>query len=70
MIVGYPRDVLKEAFHHEIIENGELWMEMLEQRKLMSHTYDEEKAAFALQKIKEFYFPAITQLINFFSHEE
>ena len=24
VIVGYPRDVIKEAFHHEIIENGEL----------------------------------------------
>ena len=38
----FPRDVIKEAFHYEVIENGEVWLEMLEIRNLMSHTYDEE----------------------------
>lgn len=38
----FPRDVIKEAFHYEIIENGETWMEMLEIRNLLSHTNDEE----------------------------
>ncbi len=37
----FPRDVIKEAFHYEIIENGETWMEMLEIRNLLSHTNDE-----------------------------
>ena len=45
-------------------------MEMLEQRNLMSHTYDEELAKLALQKIKTSYYPAISQLANFFSHAE
>lgn len=38
----FPRDVIKEAFHYEIIENGEAWLEMLEMRNLLSHMYDEE----------------------------
>lgn len=70
VIASFPRDVIKQGFHHEILEDGEVWMEMLEQRNLMSHTYDEEKATLALHKIKNLYFPAITQLITFLSHEE
>jgi len=40
--VAYPRDVLKEAFASGLIENGELWMEMLDNRNMLSHTYDEK----------------------------
>jgi len=41
--VDYPRDVLKEAFAHELIADGEVWMTMLDHRNLMSHTYDEDR---------------------------
>jgi nucleotidyltransferase substrate binding protein (TIGR01987 family) len=41
--IAYPRDVLKEAFAHELIIDGETWMTMLDHRNLMSHTYDEER---------------------------
>lgn len=70
VMVSYPRDVIKQAFQHEILEDGELWMEMLEQRNLMSHTYNEELAELALQKIKSSYFPAISQLVNFLANEQ
>ncbi len=34
----FPREVIKQAFKYEIIDNGSLWIEMLEQRNLMAHT--------------------------------
>ena len=37
-----PRSVIKEAFAARIITDGRTWMDMLEQRSLMSHTYDKE----------------------------
>ena len=36
-----PRTVIKESFACELIEDGELWLDMLEDRNLTSHTYDE-----------------------------
>jgi nucleotidyltransferase substrate binding protein (TIGR01987 family) len=39
---AYPRDTIKESFAHGLIEDGEVWMEMLERRNLLSHTYDEK----------------------------
>jgi len=50
IVVAYPRDTIKEAFAHGLIEDGDIWMEMLERRNLLSHTYDEKtfQAAYGL----------------------
>ncbi len=62
--VNFPRQVIKQSFHYEIIDDGELWMDMLEKRNLMAHTYQEDIFRQAVKKIAEDYFPAITQLYN------
>ena len=36
-----PRSVVKEAYENKIIDDGELWLDMLEDRNLTSHAYDE-----------------------------
>ena len=36
-----PKAVIKEAYKIQIIEEGEKWIEMLDDRNLTSHTYDE-----------------------------
>ena len=68
-LVSFPRDVIKEAFHHEIIDNGEAWLEMLEKRNFLAHTYDKEKAHEALKLIRDIFFPEIKQVIAFFAKE-
>lgn len=30
VIVKFPRDTIKEAFRYELIEDGELWLDMLQ----------------------------------------
>ncbi|MCA1787641.1 MAG: nucleotidyltransferase substrate binding protein [Desulfobacteraceae bacterium] len=65
----YPREVIKKAFEYEIIENGETWLEMLEQRNLMAHTYSEEIFAKAVQLICGKYVQAIAQVYEFLSKE-
>ena len=64
ILVHFPRDVIKAAFQHEMLENGELWMEMLEQRNFLAHAYDESKAREAQQNIKNRYFAAIKALMQ------
>jgi nucleotidyltransferase substrate binding protein (TIGR01987 family) len=38
------KDATREAFKAEIIENGDVWMEMIKSRNKSSHTYNEETA--------------------------
>jgi nucleotidyltransferase substrate binding protein (TIGR01987 family) len=58
----FPRDTIKEAFHYELIGNGDAWMEMLNDRNLTVHTYNETKASEVEAKIRTSFFPAIRQL--------
>lgn len=58
----FPRDVIKEAFHYEIITDGDIWMTMLGDRNLTVHTYNETKAAEIEDKIRNLFFPALDRL--------
>jgi nucleotidyltransferase substrate binding protein (TIGR01987 family) len=57
--VKFPRDTIKEAFRYELIDDGDLWMDMLEKRNLMSHTYDETSADLAYGLISGSYYKAL-----------
>ncbi len=61
-----PREVIKQAFHLEFLQDGDIWIEMLENRNLMAHTYNEQYATKALNLIKAHYFTSISHLIIFF----
>ena len=64
--VKSPRAVIKKAFETELIENGHIWMELLQDRNLTAHTYDEEKANQVETLIRDKYHPAIQELYNHF----
>ena len=36
--VKFPRDIIKQAFTNDMITNGQLWIDMLEERNLITHT--------------------------------
>lgn len=65
----FPREVIKKAFEYEIIEDGEIWLEMMEQRNLMAHTYSEDIFKKAVQLICEKYFKALSQAHGFLSKQ-
>jgi nucleotidyltransferase substrate binding protein (TIGR01987 family) len=60
-----PREVIKQAFHHNLISDGMLWIEMLEERNIMAHVYQDAAASKALDNIKKRYIVAILELYNF-----
>ncbi|OGQ23260.1 MAG: nucleotidyltransferase [Deltaproteobacteria bacterium RIFCSPLOWO2_02_FULL_44_10] len=64
--VQFPREVMKEAFHYQLIVDGDIWMDMLEKRNQMAHTYDEAAAERALTIIRKGYAPALSQLVGYF----
>lgn len=60
--VSIPREVVKQAFHHGLIEDGEAWISMLEDRNILTHVYDEKIAEQAVTSIQGEYLPAIEQV--------
>lgn len=36
-----PKSVIKEAFKQNLLPDGEIWLDILDDRNLTSHTYDE-----------------------------
>jgi nucleotidyltransferase substrate binding protein (TIGR01987 family) len=57
--VKLPREVIKQAFANELIEDGQTWINMLEDRNLMAHTYSDERAKVAIDRIINQYFFAL-----------
>jgi len=51
-----PRQVIKEAFKARMIQDGQQWLDMLEDRNKSSHIYDERQAVEIHVKIKTKYF--------------
>ena len=57
------RDTTRTAFSNGLIENGEVWMDMVDKRNLTSHTYDEEVAAEVVRTIRNAYFAEFEKLL-------
>ena len=68
-IVKTPRETIKQAFQVGIIDNGELWLNALQDRNITSHIYDEVITDEIVQKIKNLYFKEIEKLYGFFKKE-
>ena len=67
--VKSPRTALKKAFEIGIIENGHDWMDLLLDRNLTAHTYDEQKATEMELLILNKYFPILKSLHQHFNEK-
>jgi nucleotidyltransferase substrate binding protein (TIGR01987 family) len=56
------RDAIRLAFQRDLIDDGELWMEMIKSRVLTSHTYSRETAAKVAFQISTDFYPAFVKL--------
>ena len=61
-----PRQVLKDAFAAKVIDEGQVWIDMLDHRNLLSHTYDSSVFEQAVDAIAVRYLPAMSRLHQFF----
>nr|MBP9192354.1 HI0074 family nucleotidyltransferase substrate-binding subunit [Ignavibacteria bacterium] len=50
------RDAIQIAFNRDLIKDGEGWMQMLKDRNLTSHVYNEEVAEDIAKNINEKYY--------------
>jgi nucleotidyltransferase substrate binding protein (TIGR01987 family) len=56
--VFFPKDILQEAYAGHLIDDDTLWLQMLNDRNLTSHTYDQKLADQIYANIKT-YFPVL-----------
>ncbi len=59
-----PRDSLKEAFRIALIEDEEVFLDMLEDRNKTSHIYDKETSKDIFERIKSNYIPVIEKVLE------
>lgn len=60
-----PRNIIQLAFQNKIIKNGDIWIQMMLDRNLLSHLYDEEKSREIYNNIKNSYLAQFEQLKQF-----
>lgn len=62
--IGSPREIIKAAFKHGLIENADVWIDMMLSRNLLSHLYDEDNSRKIYLKIKDVYVKELEVLVN------
>jgi len=58
------KDSTREAFKRGLIENGEVWMDMINSRNLSSHTYNSDVARGVVQAIVNDYYAEFRRLLE------
>jgi nucleotidyltransferase substrate binding protein (TIGR01987 family) len=68
-IVGLigSKDATRTAFKNGLIEDGEAWMAMIEDRNKTSHTYDPAVAHAVVENILERFYPAFEKMAKKFT---
>jgi len=59
-IIG-SKNAIRYAFNKGLIDDGEVWMDMVKDRNVASHVYDEETAEELFTAIKNIYYPELNK---------
>ncbi len=62
-----PRQVIKEAFAAKLVPDGQAWIDMLDHRNLLAHTYDASVFETAVDAIARRYLPALSAMDAWFA---
>ena len=63
-----PRSTIRCAFKHKLINNVDVWIEMMLDRNRTSHMYDEETAVNIVNLVKEKYIIEFNKLKDFLEY--
>lgn len=64
-----PKAAIKKAFETGLLEDGHVWIELLEDRNITTHAYDEATAEIIENFIRQKYYPLFKQLNDTFSQK-
>lgn len=60
--IGSPRAIIKIAYQCNMIKDEEKWLELLESRNILAHTYSDAEAVEIIRKLKTDYFGLFEEL--------
>ncbi len=63
IVVRFPREAIKESFAAGLLDDGEIWMEMIGARNLVAHRYDEGAFLALVTTIRSRYYPALRAMV-------
>ena len=61
---GSPREIIKIAYQCDMIKNQKAWLEILESRNILAHTYSDEQSLNVIKSIKSDYISVFEDLKN------
>lgn len=64
--IASPRAIIQLAYQAKVIKNGNTWINMMLDRNVLSHLYDEEKSREIYDNIKKSYIDEFEKLKLFF----
>ena len=62
----FPKQVLREAYAAELIDDEGVWLDMLNARNQTSHIYDDHTAAVVMSGVQERYYKALRALASLY----
>jgi len=62
--IGSPRAIIKIAYQCDMISDEELWLDLLEARNVLAHTYSDDQALSVIRELKSDYVRAFEELKN------
>ena len=68
--VASPRAAIKQAFNIGLLTDGHEWLQLLNDRNMTSHVYDEETAKNIYRLICSKYYPMFLSLKNTFDKQD
>lgn len=65
-----PKSSVREAFKLGVIKNADIWLEMLDDRNITSHTYNQSIADEVYERIVSNYFDELKENLEFLKDKE
>ncbi len=62
VVLNYPKEIIQEAFAAGLINDERLWLQMLSDRNMTFHTYNEKLADEIYERIKK-YVPELKKIV-------
>lgn len=59
-----PKAVVRQAYSAKYLDNPDVWLKMIGDRNLMSHTYDFSKFEAVINTLRELYMPELEDLYH------
>ena len=63
--IASPRGIIQQAYASKVIDNGEIWIQMMLDRNSLSYLYDEKKSRIIYDNIRNKYILELKKLKQF-----